>query len=277
MPLRIFCGSATVVTEPSPPVLMMTQEIDMAQEQIRIRTDDGECRAFVIKPDHSNGPWPAVIVYMDALGIRPAILDMSARLAAAGYVVLVPDLFYRFGEYEPMVPKVVFATGFQAITGPLRATTNTIKVASDTRAYIAWLAGCPDVRPGKIGVAGFCMGGGMALMVAGSFPGEIGACACFHAGNLMTDQVTSPHRVIPHIKGEVYIAGADNDNSYPPEMAASVEKELATYRIRHRCETYTGKTHGWMLTDFPVYDHEAAERGWQEMLALFARNLQQAG
>lgn len=244
----------------------------MTQEQVSIRTDDGECRAFVMKPA-GTGPWPAVMVYMDAVAIRPALLDMAARLAAAGYVVLLPDLFYRFGDYAPFDTRLVFATGFRTVLGPLMMTTNTLKATSDTRAYIDYLASRSDVRFGKMGVVGFCMGGGMALMVAGSFPGEIAACACFHAGNLFTDLPTSPHRVIPHIKGEVYIAGADNDSTYPAEMAEKVEQELTRHHIRHHCEIYPGKTHGWMLPDFPVYDPDAAETGWQKLFDLLSRNL----
>ena len=244
----------------------------MADEQVSIRTGDGECPALVLTPDGS-GQWPAVIMYMDALGIRPAIRDMGARLAANGYVVLVPDLFYRFGPYEAMDPKAVFAGDFRAIIGPMMSTTDNQKAAKDTGAFIAYLDTRDDVRRPKIGTVGFCMGGGMALTAAGTFPDRIAAAASFHGGNLATDAPTSPHLLAPRIKAEVYVAGADNDQSYPPEMAERLERALMDAGVRHRSEIYKGAAHGWMKPDFAVYDEDAAERGWAAMLDLFERCL----
>jgi carboxymethylenebutenolidase len=212
-------------------------------------------------------------MYMDGLGIRPALVGMAERLAENGYVILLPDLFYRFGEYEPMEPKAVFAGDFRALIGPMIATTDNRKAAEDTEAFIAYLDTRSDVRPPKIGTVGFCMGGGMALTAAGVFPECIAAAASFHGGNLATDAPTSPHLLAPRIKAEVYIASADHDQSYPPEMAERLERALTEAGVRHRSETYRGAAHGWMKPDFPVYDEAAAERGWTELLALFERNL----
>jgi carboxymethylenebutenolidase len=244
----------------------------MPREQVSIRTKDGHCPAHVLTPDGS-GPWPAVIMYMDALGVRPALIGIAERLAGNGYFALLPDLFYRFGTYQPMDPKTVFAGDFRAVIGPMTATTNNLKAAEDTKAFIAYLDSRDDVQPPKIGTVGFCMGGGMALTAAGTFPDRIAAAASFHGGNLATDAPTSPHRLAPEIKGEVYVAGADNDASYPPEMAERLERALTDAGVRHRSEIYAGAAHGWMKPDFPVYDEAAAERGWSEMLSLFARNL----
>ena len=243
----------------------------MPTEQVTIRTHDGDCPCHVMTPP-SAGPWPAVIFYMDAGGIRPAALDMAQRLAAAGYVVLLPDLFYRYGAYGPFVPKEVFAGDVGAILGPLMATTGNDKAAEDTQALLAYL----DTRPGlagrKAGAVGFCMGGGMALAAAGTYPDRFAAVASFHGGNLATDAPTSPHLFAPKLKAEIYVAAAENDGSYPPEMAGRLEGALAQAGVRYSTETYPA-AHGWMKPDFPVYDHAAAEHGWTEMLALFGRTL----
>ncbi len=244
----------------------------MAREQVSIRTQDGDLPTQVLTPD-GDGPWPAVIFYMDALAIRPALADMAARLAAAGYVVLLPDLFYRFGPYEPFDPKAVFAGDFRAIIGPLMSTTDNAKAAEDTKALLAYLDTRSDVRGPKIGAVGFCMGGGMALTAAGLFPDRVAAAASFHGGNLASDAPTSPHLLAPQIKAEVYVAGADNDHSYPPQMAERLEAALTEAGVDYRAEIYPGAHHGWMKPDFPIYDEAAAERGWREMLALFDRNL----
>lgn len=244
----------------------------MGREQVSIRTRDGDCPTYVLTPD-GEGPWPAAIFYMDAVGIRPALVDMAERLAKGGYVVLLPDMFYRYGPYPVMDPKVLFAGDFRAVVGPLMATTDNLKAAEDTEAFLAYLDTRSDVAGTKIGTTGYCMGGGMSLAAAGIFPDRVAAAASFHGGNLATDAPTSPHLLAPKIKAEVYIAGADNDRSCPPEMTARLEQALSDAGVTYRSEIYPDVAHGWMKTDFPVYDEAAAERGWAELFALFARNL----
>jgi carboxymethylenebutenolidase len=245
----------------------------MSREQIDIQTKDGSCPTSVFRPEGA-GPWPAVILFMDGLGIRPALYDMGERLARAGYVVLLPDLFYRAGPYAPMDPKAIFAAGnFREVIGPLMATTNNQAAAEDTAAFLAYLDTRTDVVGKKVGVTGYCMGGGMALSAAAMHSDRIVAAASFHGGKLASDSPMSPHLLAPRMKGFVYVAGADNDDSYPPEMATLLKKALTDAKVDHRCEIYAGAKHGWTMPDFPVYDEAAAERHWRELTALFARML----
>ncbi len=153
-----------------------------------------------------------------------------------------------------------------AATGPRKA-------AEDTRYLLDYLDTRDDVKGETIGTVGFCMGGAMALAAAGTWPDRVAAAASYHGGGIASDKPDSPHLLAPRITAEVYVAGADNDPSYPPEMADRMEKALTDAGVRHRCEIYAGAHHGWMKPDFPIYDEAAAERGWREMLALFARNL----
>jgi carboxymethylenebutenolidase len=240
-------------------------------ERAVVRTSDGTCITHVLTPEGA-GPWPAAVMYMDAGGIRPAMIDMARRLAEAGHVVLLPDLFYRYGPYGPFVPKDVLAGDFRAILGPLMATTGNDKAAEDTGALIAYLDTRSDVADRRIGAVGFCMGGGMAIGAAAAFPDRFAAVASFHGGNLATDAPTSPHRGAPRIEAEVYVAAAEDDRSYPPEMAARLEAALSDAGVRFRAETYPAE-HGWMMPDFPVYDQEAAERGWSNLAVLYGRIL----
>jgi carboxymethylenebutenolidase len=244
----------------------------MKHEQITVSAEDGPCNAHVLAPD-GQGPWPGVIFYTDAFGIRPAMIEMATHLASGGYVVIVPDVFYRFGPYGPLVPKEVLAGDFRAIVGPMMATTDNLRAAADTAGFLAALDARADVAGDKVGTTGYCMGGGMAISAAGAFPDRVAAAASFHGGNLATDDPTSPHLFAPRIKAEVYVAGADHDHSYPPAMAERLEKALTDAGVRHRCEIYEGKLHGWMKPDMPVYDAAGAERGWRELFALYARNL----
>jgi carboxymethylenebutenolidase len=246
----------------------------MNYEQVSIRTHDGDCPAYVFKPS-GPGRFPGVIFYMDGLGIRPTIFEMGERLANHGYVVLVPDLFYRAGPYGPLDPKEVFASGdVRAAIGHLFASTDNRRAGSeDTEAFLAYLDSREDVAGTKVGTTGYCMGGAISLTAAGTYPDRIAAAASFHGGNLATDSDLSPHRLAPAMAARVYVAGADNDNSYPPEMAARLEQALSDAGVDHRCEIYPDALHGWTMADFPVYNEAAAERHWNELVALFAGTL----
>ena len=222
----------------------------MPTETITIRTNDGDCPAFAIRPD-GKGPWPGAIMFMDAGGIRPAMVGMAERLARAGYLVLLPNLFYRFGPYGPFVPAEVFAGDFRAILGPLMATTGNDKAAADCEALLAWLE---------------------ALAAAGTWPDRFAAVASFHGGNLATDAATSPHWLAPQLKAEVHIAAATDDLIYPPAMANRLKTALADAGVAFTTETHPA-AHGWMMPDFPVHDAAEAERGWAALLALFGRTL----
>ncbi|PZN95434.1 MAG: dienelactone hydrolase [Alphaproteobacteria bacterium] len=243
----------------------------MPHEQLAIAASDGDCPAHVFTPPTGSGP--AVIMYMDAGGIRPGALAMAERLADAGHVVLLPDPFYRYGAYGPFDPVEVFKGDFRAILGPLMATTDNARAAADTDAFLGYLDSRDDVVGRKVGTVGFCMGAGMAIAAAGTRPDRIAAAASFHGGNLATNAPDSPHGCAPRLQAEVYVAAADNDNSYPPEMAARFEAALDAAGVTYRAEVYEGAAHGWMMPDFPVYDEAAAERGWREMLALFEKTL----
>ena len=242
----------------------------MSREQIEIRTPDGACRTCVFKPGET-GRWPAVIFYMDGLGIRPVLYDMCERIARDGYVVLLPDMFYRAGPYDPLDPKAVFATGdIRKALGHLFTSTDNQRAAQDTAAFLAHLDARADVLGRKVGTTGYCMGGAMSLTAAGTYPDRIAAAASFHGGNLATETPSSPHMLAPKMKGFVYVAGADKDDSYPPEMHDRLEKAFADAGVPHRCEIYPGALHGWTMADFPIYQQDSAERHFRELRTLFA-------
>ncbi|MET1116529.1 MAG: dienelactone hydrolase family protein [Comamonas sp.] len=243
----------------------------MPVEHVVLPTPDGKCPTDVLTPAGA-GPWPAVIFYGDAGGMRPAMRDMARQLADAGYLVVLPDLYYRFGPYAPLVPAEVFRGNVAAILAPLMATTGTDKAARDTQALLAYLDTRGDVAGRKVGAVGFCMGAGLALAAAAAHPARLGAVASFHGGHLATDAPDSPHRLLPTLDAEVYVASAANDDSYPPAMAARFEAALAEAGVAFRSEEYPAP-HGWMVPDFPAYDAGCAERGWNALLALWARTL----
>jgi carboxymethylenebutenolidase len=243
--------------------------------KISIKTRDGICPSYVYRPA-AGGPWPAVLVFMDGLGIRPAMLEIGERLAPHGYFVLLPDLFYRSGPYEPMDPHKVFSDPAQRkiLMEKFFAPSTPANIMSDTRAYLDYLAAQPDVKPGGIGTTGYCMGGLMSLTAAGTYPDRILATASYHGGRLATDAPDSPHLLAAKIKSRVYIAGAIEDQGFPDAMKERLEKALTDAGVDHKIETYQAR-HGWVFRDTPVYDAAASERHWQTMLALFAATLPQ--
>jgi carboxymethylenebutenolidase len=241
--------------------------------RIDIKTQSGTCPAHVYRPA-GRGPWPAVLVYMDGLAIRPAMLEIGERLATHGYYVLLPDLYYRSGPYEPMDPRAIFSDPAQRkiLMEKYLALATQANIMSDTRAFLDYLAAQPDVKPGGIGTTGYCMGGLMSLTAAGTFPDRILATASYHGGRLATEEPESPHLLAPKIKSRVYIAGAIEDQGFPDDMKERLEKALTQAGVVHQIETYPAK-HGWVFRDIPVYDPAAAERHWQTMIALFDSEL----
>jgi carboxymethylenebutenolidase len=241
--------------------------------KIEIKTRDGICRSFVYRPA-GRGPWPGVLVFMDGLAIRPAMLELGERLATHGYYVLLPDLFYRSGPYEPMDPHAVFTDPEKrkVLMEKFFAFATPANIMSDTQAFLDHLAAQPEVKPGGIGTTGYCMGGMMSLTAAGTYPDRIVATASYHGGRLATDAPDSPHLLAPKIKSRVYIAGAIDDQSFPDDMKARLEDALTKAGVDHTIETYQAK-HGWVFRDTPVYDAAANERHWRSLLTLFEAKL----
>jgi len=246
-----------------------------SMQALNIQTRDGICPSYVFTPAGA-GPWPAVLVFMDGLAIRPAMLELGERLATYGYYVLLPDLFYRSGPYEPMDQRKIFSDPEQRKIHMEKfiAPATPANIMSDTAAFLDHLAGQPDVRPGPIGTTGYCMGGLMSLSAAGTYPDRIAASASFHGGRLATDASDSPHRLAPKISARVYVAGAIEDAGFPEDMKQRLDAALTDAGVDHLIETYPAK-HGWVFRDTPVYDEAAAERHWRSLTALFDATLRQ--
>ncbi len=243
-------------------------------QQVAIPTPDGDARAYTFQPE-GKGPWPAVIFFMDAPAIRPALFQMCERLASNGYFVLLPDMFWRAGPYEPINMAEAFKDeeARRAIFGKFMASTDPVRSTRDTGAFLDWLARQPEVKGDKVGVTGYCMGGGLSLRAAGEFPDRVVASAGFHGGRLATDAPDSPHLLAPKIKAKVYVGGADEDAGFPPEQADRLREALTAAGVENTVEIYAGAKHGYAPPDMPVYNEAASERHWREMLKLFEEKL----
>jgi carboxymethylenebutenolidase len=241
------------------------------KEDISLPTDDGDARAFVFTPDTGAGPWPAAILVMDAPAIRPAMFEMGERLAQAGYVVLLPDMFWRAGPYDPPDIKAARAGDPEAVAifQKLRGSTGAGRQMTDIKACLDYLAKDPRAKGDKVGITGYCMGGGIALRAAGTFPDRIAAMASFHGGNMATDDEKSPHRLADRIQAKVLVAGADQDSGFDEAQKDRLAATLKDAGVDAQVSIWEGCRHGWVPTDMAVYNRDGAERHWRELVALF--------
>ena len=246
----------------------------MPMTEVSIPTPDGDARAFLFTPA-GDGPWPGAIFYMDAPAIRPALFTMCERLASNGYAVLLPDMFWRAGPYAPIDIKAAFRdeAARREIFGRLMSSTDADRSMRDTGAFLDWLLARPEVKGARVGLTGYCMGAGMSLRAAGTFPDRVAASAGFHGGRLATDAPDSPHLLAPRIAARVYVGGADEDAGFPPEQADRLREALTAAGVENTVEIYAGARHGYAPPDMPVYNEAAAERHWRELLKLFAETL----
>lgn len=243
---------------------------------IEIATRDGTADAYLAHPD-GVGPFPAVLLYMDAFGLRPHLKSMADRLAAAGYTVLAPNVFYRHGR-APVIDLPDFVGPAERVAlfqrlGPMIESLTPETTMGDADAYLRWLAECPMVQDGPVGVTGYCMGAGLAMRTAGTYPDRVVAAAGFHGANLASTAADSPHLLADRIKAELYFGHADQDRALPPEQIERLKEALAAAGVQHRCEVYAGAQHGFTQADTAAYDPEAAARHWAALLDLFARTL----
>lgn len=241
----------------------------MSRLDVTIQTRDGVCPASVFTPNDTAGPWPAVIFFMDGFGIRRVMREMAQRLADGGYLVLLPDLYYRTGSYLPMDPPRILSDPksreeFMKLVNSL----NPDQKVSDAGAFIEFLLSRPDVSGERFAATGYCMGGNISLTAAGAFSGRFAAVASFHGSNLAGDQPGSPHLFVKNISGRVYVAGAIEDKSFPDEQKVRLEQALSAAGVVHLIETYPGARHGFAVQDHPMFDPVAAERHWAALFKL---------
>ena len=237
-----------------------------------VTTPDGTCPVTLHTPEGS-GPSPGVVMYVDAGGVRDTMHDMAARLAGYGYAVLLPDVYYRHGEWEPFDMTTAFGDPDERrrLMSMVGSVTPDM-VASDAGAFFDFLDQRPEVTGSKYGVCGYCMGGRTSVVVAGRQPDRVAAAGSFHGGGLVTDDATSPHLLADQMKATVYVAGAENDGGFTADHAETLDKALTAAGVEHTVEFYPAM-HGFAVPDNPPYDEKAAERHWGALQRLFAATL----
>jgi carboxymethylenebutenolidase len=256
------------------------QAAGVKESDVTIKTPDGETDAALYVPP-GKGPFPGVLIFTDIFGLRPAFRDMGKRLASNGYVVLVPNPFYRTKKGALLTPEEQATFNFGKDGAKLAPHTGAITADGTTKdegAWLAYLDGLPQVsKKAKLGVTGYCMGGPRVVQASALRPDRVGAAMACHPGNgLVTKNPDSPHLLAPKIKAKTFFAIAQNDAAqwamqHPAPEPAITDQLKAAYAAAGNpagAEVYKA-AHGWCLSDGAAYNKDEAERAWTQMLAIF--------
>lgn len=245
----------------------------MTQHDVEVPMGDQVAAASLHVPD-GDGPWPAVVLYPDAAGLRDAHRDMAEHLAGLGYVTLVPDVYYRSAPWAPFDAATVFSDPDErARLFELMGTVTPDFIAADARAFVTFLQARPETTGGPVGTTGYCMGGRTSMIVAARLGDAVGAAASFHGGGLaVADSVDSPHLRASDITATVYVAGAIEDSSFTDSQRDLLEVALTEAGVSHLVETYPAH-HGFAVPDNDTYDEAAASRHWNALAELYGRTL----
>lgn len=245
----------------------------VVEQDVLITTPDGKADAYFVHP--AKGKHPAVLIWPDIQGLRPAFRQMAKRLAESGYAVLCVNPYYRQAKSPVVAPGESFQDPpVRARLLPLAIALTPATNVSDANAFVQFLDAQPAVnRKRKIGAMGYCMGGPMVMRTAAAVPNRIGAAASFHGGGLATDKPESPHLLIPKMKAGFLIAVAQNDDERFPQEKETLRTSFAAAKLPAEIEVYQGALHGWCPPDSRVYNKEQAERAWGRLLALLGQRL----
>ena len=245
-------------------------------ETIHVKTGDGVAEAYLTRPSETEGPLPGVLLYIDAIGLRPRIREMADRIASWGYVVLAPNVFYRTGSVADLEPKadLTVAENRQAFMagGVMDRVVGYTPDQSDPDT-LRWIDTLLEHARAPIGVTGYCMGARLATRAAGLRPDVVAAVGGFHGGGLVVDGPGSPHLMVAQARAEFAYGHADGDRSMPAEAVEELGRALDAAGLEHTNEIYPGAQHGYTMADTAPYDAEATERHFAALRDLYGRTL----
>src|SRR5882762_2752304 len=260
----VLVGAGMVMMLPK-----VANAVAVTESEVTVMTPDGTADCYFVHP--ASGTAPAVLVWPDIFGLRPAFRQMGKRLAESGYAVLVVNPFYRVKKAP--TADAGAATPIQQVMPLMQALTETTHM-TDAKAFIGWLDGQSSVAKNrKMGTQGYCMGGPMAFRTAAAVPDRVGAVASFHGGGLVTDQPNSPYLQAAGSKAQFLVAIAANDDARSPKDKDVLKETFANAKLAAEIEVYTGAAHGWCPPDSGVYNEPQAEKAWSRLLALYGKAL----
>ncbi len=235
-----------------------------------IKTADGTADAYFVAP--TSGKHPAVLVWPDIMGLRPAFRQMADRLAQSGYAVLTVNQFYRSTKAPFLKPGQSFdQPEVRAMIMPWREPLTPAAITADAKTFAAFLDAQPEVNTKRgMGTTGYCMGGPFVVRTAAALPGRVRAGGSFHGAPLVTDAPDSPHKLAAQLQGRYLFAIAENDDARAPGDKEALRTAFAAAKVPAEIEVYAGTMHGWCPPDGRVYNAAQADRAWDRLLATFA-------
>ena len=242
----------------------------MYEARVKVTTKHGVMPSFVACPD-GDGPFPAIIFYMDAPGTREELRNMARRIARHGYFCILPDMYYRLGTVLFDLPRRT-----DAMSAVIRASMNSLTnelVTDDTSAILGWLDANDKVKPGKVGCVGYCMSGQYITTVSARFPHRMVSAASLYGVQIVNDKPDSPHLLVDKIKGELYYAFAEHDASVPDNVIPTLTDALAKTSVKHTIKVFPGTHHGFAFAERAVYETISSEQTWADMFAMWDRTL----
>ena len=247
--------------------------VDVKEQDVMVKTPDGTAEAYFAHP--ASGKAPAVLVWPDAFGLRPAFKQMGKRLAEQGYAVLIPNPYYRTAKMPALPEGLDFSKpDDRAQIMKLMQTLSPETNLTDAKAFIGYIDAQAAVdTKRKMGTTGYCMGGPMTMRTAAAHPDRVGAAGSFHGGGLVTKEANSPHLLVPKMKAQYLFAIAENDDKSQPDAKTALKEAFDAAKLKAEIEVYAGTLHGWCPPDAAVYNKDQAEKAWSRLLATFKSGL----
>jgi len=220
----------------------------------------GGMPAYVAKPGGGTFPWPVVLVIQEAFGLNEHIKDVARRVAGEGYLAVAPDLFHRSGKgrtagYDEL-PKALELMGALTDDG----------IVADVSSAIGWAEKQPNVKAGRIGITGFCMGGRVSYLAACEIPDKIRAAAPFYGGGIPIDKTSK-------LKAPVLAFFGEKDGFIPLSFVEQLRNEAAKQKKQVEIVVYPGADHGFFCNERASYNAAAAADAWERLKKFFAMQL----
>lgn len=235
---------------------------------------DGCADVFIVRPEKTGRRWPVVVFYMDAPGIRPELFGMAGRLASHGYMVVLPNLFYREGvNLRLSAAANIAGSAEQNRMFSLMNGLSVDAVMADTDALLKALPEDEYADTDRMGALGFCMSGRFAMAALHRWPGQMRAAASIYGTELITGKLDSPHMLAAQATGRLYVAIAEHDIYAPASEAEPLRALFNGAAVDAEVEVVPGVDHGFCFPERPSYDEAAAEHVWVKLVALFEGSL----
>lgn len=234
---------------------------------------DGRADVFIVRPE-TERRWPVVVFYMDAPGIRTELHEMAGRLASHGYMVVLPNLFYREGvNLRLSADANIAGSAEQGRMFALMSTISVDAVMADTDALLKALPEAEYADTDRMGALGFCMSGRFAMAALHRWPGQMRAAASIYGTELITGNPDSPHMLAAQATGRLYVAIAEHDMYAPASEAEPLRALFSGAAVEAEVEVVPGVDHGFCFPERQSYDETAAEHVWERLVALFESGL----